>query len=887
MAANRPPADDAMLKTLNYALGNLGGRQPSWMHSATANPNPPPMLAPSHSPRRRGRPPKQRVPEPPIQAAHPSVEPPAEAHPPSNSTSPQLANVLTGHDDAHRRPVDITVFPSPTPSEDTVPMPVLRGGDGMRVKRPVEEAGAQMDKRRHVGGTGQEQAPRRPSLQQPQHHSPHPAQAHSRSPSTPHTLNRPGQPTWYTREECLGVIDAFQQSHVGASLWPPDKRRLRVLRDGVEIQDWFYLVTHQIYCLLDYNPNLLPAKVRGQPGLGQAVALMREVLGCNSTLSPVALAFFSSYPYTWETIGLRWPVVFNQKIQSFLFFVSLSSHYATLKLTCERRRFPPLAWELVQYLGIESTTLQRILFTAVLRTLWQGASLNDEALRLEHEARAVSLFQHTQADYHHRFSSTISSVGQSNPRQRTQYNEADIVHYGPQLKKVVESLESNFRRPIGSVFVPISRVQQHPQIIANETEMARRTSRHLQPHPELRGSPRNQAAPNAVVLPSQHQGQQHNVSKPFLPPPGWLQSQQRQPNPTRFSLHQAHLRSPVLRARSVESPLYHFVQGYIKAPARLPNANQAVEKWTFDLDTETIRTIATAVAAGPGEADPRLIDIGSKTVRLRCIKWPVPALAPDDHVWASTDTSWIPHSYFIFNDVTLQQRKKIHHGKDLPIDITKLVVEGENTLTMSVMAASSDTSFLDYLVAIEVLGVISHDMVKRNCAEKNRIPAAQILSEIQKKLRGSSDDDDIAIVESNLTINLRDPFSAAKMCDIPVRSRACLHNDCFDLETFLSSRPRKGDVSTADAWRCPICNADARPDCLIVDGFLEQVKRQLDGQGLSKTRAIIVHQDGAWKPKVEVRDPNSVCDRGVSDEPLSPTIIRRPSIPAEVIDISD
>jgi hypothetical protein len=73
-----------------------------------------------------------------------------------------------------------------------------------------------------------------------------------------------------------------------------------------------------------------------------------------------------------------------------------------------------------------------------------------------------------------------------------------------------------------------------------------------------------------------------------------------------------------------------------------------------------------------------------------------------------------------------------------------------------------------------------------------------------------------------------------------------------------------------------------------VDGFLEEVKQQLDAQGLSQTRAIIVQQDGTWKPKAEVRDPNGVSDRGMSDESPTP-VVSRASLPAhaEIIDLSD
>jgi hypothetical protein len=333
--------------------------------------------------------------------------------------------------------------------------------------------------------------------------------------------------------------------------------------------------------------------------------------------------------------------------------------------------------------------------------------------------------------------------------------------------------------------------------------------------------------------------------------------------------------------------LYCYVQGYIKSPARLTNAHQAVVRWPFTPDEDVADNIAPAIEGVPGHVDRRLVDSDSKTVRLRCIKWPA-AQPPDTHVWAVTDTSWIPYSYFTLNGNSLHQRKKIHNGKDLPIDITGLLKRGENVLEMTVMTEKKDNSYQNYLVAVEMLGVASRDALRQRCLTESRLPPEQVVEAIRRKLGGSIDDDEVAIVESNLTINLFDPFSASKICDIPVRSRACLHNDCFDLDTFLDTRGRKGDVSVPDSWRCPICNADARPNHLIVDGFLQEVKEQLDALNMSKTRAIIVQQDGSWSPKPEVRDPNGVSDRGVSDDPPTPTTARA-LLPAhvEVIDLSD
>jgi hypothetical protein len=42
-----------------------------------------------------------------------------------------------------------------------------------------------------------------------------------------------------------------------------------------------------------------------------------------------------------------------------------------------------------------------------------------------------------------------------------------------------------------------------------------------------------------------------------------------------------------------------------------------------------------------------------------------------------------------------------------------------------------------------------------------------------------------------------------------------------------------------------------RPQTLVEDGFLTQVREDLAVKGLLDTRAIVVEADGSWKPRVE------------------------------------
>jgi zinc finger MIZ domain-containing protein len=333
---------------------------------------------------------------------------------------------------------------------------------------------------------------------------------------------------------------------------------------------------------------------------------------------------------------------------------------------------------------------------------------------------------------------------------------------------------------------------------------------------------------------------------------------------------------------------------FAKAPMRLTDAGHKVETWTIPVSAEILAAIPPAIQDDVAGAPPhRFVSEDSMLFRLRCIKWPSSEL-PDEHAWSIADTCWVPYVYFTFNGKPLELRKKIHHGKDMPIDLSNLIQAGENTLEIALLRSESDTTYLDYALAVEVVGTTSRSVIKEQCVTAGRLPAMRVLDAIKRKLSTTSDgdDDEIAIVQSNLTISLVDPFSASKMCDIPVRSKACLHNDCFDLETFLMTRERKGDSSVTEKWRCPICNADARPQHLVVDGFLQEVRKELEQRRSLDTRAIIVAQDGKWTPRVEPKEDGERDDSNPCDNTHRMTVplingARPTPTDLEVIDLSD
>jgi hypothetical protein len=132
-------------------------------------------------------------------------------------------------------------------------------------------------------------------------------------------------------------------------------------------------------------------------------------------------------------------------------------------------------------------------------------------------------------------------------------------------------------------------------------------------------------------------------------------------------------------------------------------------------------------------------------------------------------------------------------------------------------------------------------------------------------------DDELTITSTAQTISLLDPYTASRPIALPVRGKSCLHRDPFDLETFLSQLPpaqnprlyppfptygnESSNVTHADAWRCPRCRADVRPQTLIVDAFLVDVLAKLKDEGKlegeNSARAIQVQPDGSWEVKQE------------------------------------
>jgi zinc finger MIZ domain-containing protein len=225
--------------------------------------------------------------------------------------------------------------------------------------------------------------------------------------------------------------------------------------------------------------------------------------------------------------------------------------------------------------------------------------------------------------------------------------------------------------------------------------------------------------------------------------------------------------------------------------------------------------------------------------------------APTEAEWSIAPNHFPSICFVSLNMSEIPIRRKSHFGKNLACDLTPGIKAGRNTVEMSVHLSAEEKSRI-FVVAVEQIETFD----QLQCTQQLMLIEQPVsLAAIVASLTSANDDDEIAIVDPHISIDLIDPFTA-QICRIPVRGKSCTHRECFDLQAFLESRPSKVKgvpLTSADEWKCPICNKDARPQCLLLDGLLLNVCTQARGEETEEVKAIMVSADGGWKWKVENR----------------------------------
>ena len=369
----------------------------------------------------------------------------------------------------------------------------------------------------------------------------------------------------------------------------------------------------------------------------------------------------------------------------------------------------------------------------------------------------------------------------------------------------------------------------------------------------------------------------------FHPDPNFNLPQAAIPEPQRIALHQAGLASPVYHkmtefdGNEVGTRYYQFIDDIIQLPQLLTKDSDLI-RWKVRIPSEIwARRTMTLPAVGEFSFKERNVSNGDSQFRLKSILFDPQEgqTQPTLSEFCSQPVRWPKCLSVTINGVegVVDFRRKPHWGVDLSTDITELLEEGENEVVIGAIFSAQETAYR-FLMAIEILCVADHSSVLRM---PTRIPAAESLAAITNALKKQSNaDDDLIIEQREMSIDLVDPFMSI-IWEIPVRGKACVHRECFDLSAFLlsrTSRVAESGLNSPDKWHCPICKSDCRPPMLVVDVFLVDVRSTLVQNDQLHAKAIIVQADGSWEPRLELPSKDADQDTPDPDVPITGTLFQ-------------
>ncbi len=366
------------------------------------------------------------------------------------------------------------------------------------------------------------------------------------------------------------------------------------------------------------------------------------------------------------------------------------------------------------------------------------------------------------------------------------------------------------------------------------------------------------------------------------------------PNPTTSALHQAHLRSPTLsysdpsKNRCSMPKCYRFIKHVLMPPEELDRENRHVN-WDFSVNKELTDGFARDAPSLHGAPPTRAIMPGSRLCRIRCINLKDKPGMPTQSEWAVADNVWPGSTAIVLNGIALDIRKKTHHGKDLPIDVTRYIRAGQNNLSTAVIGFQTESP-TRYAIGVEFIQVVDEQKIKD---EIRNLP----WFEARERILGQSKnlDPDVEVLQSQKVLDLTDPFTA-RIFEVPVRGINCHHNQCFDRDTFLQTRSGRvpGEPCDPDQFRCPICSQDARPQSMVIDKFFEHVRMVLKERARLDAKAIILYDSGEWKIKEEEKvmgesgDGTGKRSAKLADASSAIVSVSRKSMPfRETIEIDD
>ncbi|KFY15163.1 hypothetical protein V492_02182 [Pseudogymnoascus sp. VKM F-4246] len=140
---------------------------------------------------------------------------------------------------------------------------------------------------------------------------------------------------------------------------------------------------------------------------------------------------------------------------------------------------------------------------------------------------------------------------------------------------------------------------------------------------------------------------------------------------------------------------------------------------------------------------------------------------------------------------------------------------------------------------VYVVKTVAVEELQKRIENGKKLSKESVINEMVSK---AADPD---IVATSTVLSLKCPLSTLRM-DLPCRSTACRHNQCFDATSYLQLQEQ------GPTWLCPICNNPATFETLAVDEYVRDIitntPRSID--------QVTIEPDGKWSINTRTPSPS-------------------------------
>jgi len=187
------------------------------------------------------------------------------------------------------------------------------------------------------------------------------------------------------------------------------------------------------------------------------------------------------------------------------------------------------------------------------------------------------------------------------------------------------------------------------------------------------------------------------------------------------------------------------------------------------------------------------------------------------------------------------------NGIDLPFDISKFIHSENNTIEIETckLEKSPKEETINAFFHIDFIYVEEEEECKERI-KNDKFKRERTLEIIKKQTIGNSidsDDDDLIIIDSTVTISLKCPISLMRIVN-PVRGIKCQHVQTFELDSFLSINYKHGK------WVCPICNKRTTTADLKYDEWFSELLKKIP-EDIDKVQ---IDEKGNYTIKNEIKE---------------------------------